>query len=67
MSGQYATAADDGDGLPRPSPQDQEVVLDAWSQVLGQVLPDRDCDWKEQLQAIKAESLTAPTKDRDRP
>jgi hypothetical protein len=58
-SGQHATAADDGDGLPRPSPQDQEVVLDAWSQVLGQVLRTRDDEWKEQLRAIKAESMAA--------
>jgi len=58
-SGQYATAADNGDGIPSPSPQDQEVILDAWRQVLGQVLHDRDCEWKEHLRAIKAESMAA--------
>jgi hypothetical protein len=58
-NGQYATAADDGDRLPPPSPQDQEVVLDAWRLVLGSVLHDRDCEWKEQLRAIKAESMAA--------
>jgi hypothetical protein len=56
-----ATAADNGDGIPSPSPQDQELILDAWREVLGQVLHTRDCEWKEQLRAIKAESLTAPT------
>jgi hypothetical protein len=66
-SGQHATQANDSDGPPPPSPQDQEMILDAWREVLAQVLHTRDCEWKEQLRAIKAESLTAPTKDRDRP
>ena len=56
---QYATAADNGGGIPSPSPQDQEIILDAWRQVLGQVLRTRDTEWKEQLRAIKAESLAA--------
>jgi hypothetical protein len=58
-SGQYATAVDDGDGLPLPAPQDQEVILDAWREVLAQVLHTRDTEWKEQLRAIKAESIAA--------
>jgi hypothetical protein len=58
-SAQYATAVDDGDGLPLPSPQDQEVILDAWREVLAQVLYARDTQWKEQLQAVKAESMAA--------
>jgi hypothetical protein len=58
-SGQYATEVGDGDGLPRPSPHDQEIILDAWHQVLGQILHTRDCEWKEQLRAIKAESTSA--------
>jgi hypothetical protein len=58
MSGQYAAAADEGgDRLPPPSAQNQEVILDAWRQVLGQVLRTRDDEWKEQLRVIKAESL----------
>ena len=57
--GQYATQASDGDGLPLPAPRDREVILDAWRQVLGQVLRTRDTEWKEQLRAIKAESLAA--------
>jgi hypothetical protein len=58
-SGQYATAVDDGDGLPLPAPQDQEVILDAWREVLAQVLHTRDTEWKEQLRAIEAESMAA--------
>jgi hypothetical protein len=57
--GQHATQASGGDGLPLPSPQDQEVILDAWRQVLGGILHDRDCESKEQLRAIKAESMAA--------
>jgi hypothetical protein len=58
-SGQHATAADDGDGLPLPAPRDQEVILDAWDEVLGQVLHTRDTEWKQQLRAVQAESLAA--------
>jgi len=53
--GQYATQASDGDGLPLPAPRDREVILDAWRQVLR----TRDTEWKEQLRAIKAESMAA--------
>jgi hypothetical protein len=55
----YATVVDDGDGIQAPSPQDQDVILDAWREVLAQVLHERDNDWKQQLRAIKAESLAA--------
>jgi hypothetical protein len=55
-SGQYAAEASDGDGLPLPSPQDQEVILDAWREALGQVLHTRDEEWKQQLRAVKAEA-----------
>jgi hypothetical protein len=58
-SGQYATPVGDGAGLPFPSPQDQELILDAWREVLAQVLHTRDTEWKQQLRAIKAESLAA--------
>jgi hypothetical protein len=59
-SGQYATAVDDNDGLPLPSPQDQELILSAWREVLAEVLHTRDSEWKEQaLRAIKAESMAA--------
>src|SRR5262249_42902578 len=54
-NGQYATDVGDGDGLPRPSPHDQEIILDAWHQVLGQVLHARDCEWKQQLGGVTAE------------
>jgi hypothetical protein len=53
----YATVVEERDEIPPPSPQDQEVVLDAWRRVLGQVLHDRDCEWKNQLRTIQAESL----------
>ena len=58
-SEQYATAVSDGEGLPLPPPQDQEVILDAWREVLAQVLHTRDTEWKDQLRAIKAESMAA--------
>jgi hypothetical protein len=56
-NGQYATQASDGDGLTLPSAQDQEIILNAWSEVLGQVLRSRDTEWKQQLRAVQAESL----------
>jgi hypothetical protein len=58
-SGEYATAVNDGDGLPSPSSEDQELILDAWREVLARVLHARDTEWKEQLRAIKAESMAA--------
>jgi hypothetical protein len=58
-NGQYATQASDGDGLPLPAPQDQEIILNAWTEVLGQVLRSRDTEWKQQLRAVQAESLAA--------
>ena len=57
--GHYASAADGGEGIPAPSPQHQEVMLEAWHQVLGQVLSRRDNEWRQQLRAIKAESMAA--------
>jgi hypothetical protein len=41
-SGDYATAVDDGDGIPAPLPRDQDVILEAWREVLGEVLHTRD-------------------------
>ena len=38
---------------------DQEVILDAWREALAQVLLRRDNEWKQQLRAIKAESMAA--------
>jgi hypothetical protein len=55
----YASAADGGEGFQAPSPQHQEVMLEAWHQVLGQVLSRRDNEWRQQLRAIKAESMAA--------
>jgi hypothetical protein len=57
--GHYARAAGGGEGIPAPSPQQQEVMLDAWREALAQVLRRRDNDWQQQLRAIKAESLAA--------
>jgi hypothetical protein len=55
----YATAIDVGDGIPLPSPKDQDLMLDAWREVLAQVLHTRDNERKQQLRAIKAESMAA--------
>ena len=58
--GQYAREAGAGEGrFPVPSPQHQEAMLDAWHDVLGRVLSRRDHEWKQQLRAIKAESMAA--------
>ena len=57
--GHYASAASSREGIPAPSPQQQEVMLDAWREALAQVLRRRDSDWQQQLRAIKAESLAA--------
>jgi hypothetical protein len=57
--GHYDTAADADDGISAPSPQDRDVILEAWQEVLGQVLHERDNEWKQQLRAIKAESMAA--------
>jgi hypothetical protein len=55
----YATAVDDGDEIPAPSQQDQELILDAWREVLAQTLHTRDSEWKEHLRTIRAEGLAA--------
>jgi len=59
MSGQYASATDSGEGIPAPSPDAQELLLDAWREALGQVLHSRDSEWQQQLRAMKAESMAA--------
>ena len=56
--GHYASAAS-CEGIPAPSPQRQEVMLDAWREALAQVLRRRDNEWQQQLRAIKAESMAA--------
>jgi hypothetical protein len=58
-SGQYATQASDGDGLPLPSAQDQEVILDAWHEALALALYERDSEWKEKVRVMAAESMAA--------
>jgi hypothetical protein len=58
-SGHYTSAAGGVEGIPAPSPQHQEVMLDAWREALAQVLRHRDKDWQQQLRAIKAESIAA--------
>ena len=55
----YASVADGGEGIQAPSPQHQEVMLDAWRQSLGQILSRRDNEWRQQLRAVKAESMAA--------
>lgn len=57
--GHYASAAGGGEGISAPVPQHQEVMLEAWHQALGQILSRRDNEWRQQLRAIKAESLAA--------
>jgi hypothetical protein len=58
-NGHYASAAHDGEGIPAPSSQDQDLMLDAWREALAQVLHSRDNEWQQQLRAIKAESMAA--------
>jgi hypothetical protein len=55
----YATVVEERDGIPAPSLQNQELILDAWREVLAHVLHTRDTEWKEQLRVIKAESMAA--------
>ena len=57
--GHYASAARDGEGIPAPSSQDQDLMLDAWREALAQVLHSRDNEWQQQLRAMKAESMAA--------
>jgi hypothetical protein len=57
--GHYGTAGSGGEGLPAPSAQDQELVLEAWREALAEVLHSRDKEWQQQLRAIKAESMAA--------
>ena len=57
--GHYASAAGAREGIPAPSQQHQEVMLDAWREALAQILRRRDNDWQQQLRAIKAESMAA--------
>jgi hypothetical protein len=57
--GHYASTAGGEEGIPAPSPQDQDAMLEAWREVLAQVLHTRDNEWKQQLRAIKAESMAA--------
>jgi hypothetical protein len=55
ISGQRATEVSDGDGLPLPSPEHQDLLLDAWREALGQALYLRDNEWKQQLGGVTAE------------
>lgn len=55
----YASTADGGEGIPVPSPQDQDLILDAWHEALAQVLASRDTEWQQHLRAMKAESTAA--------
>jgi hypothetical protein len=58
-SGHYINSAAGHEGIPAPAPQQQEVMLDAWREALGQILSRRDNEWRQQLRAIKAESMAA--------
>jgi hypothetical protein len=55
----YASAAGGSEGIPAPSLQQQEPMLDAWREALAQILRRRDNEWQQQLRAIKAESIAA--------
>jgi hypothetical protein len=51
--------ADEG-GLPIPgSVDDQDLLVDAWREVLAQVLHTRDNEWKQQLRAVNSEATAA--------
>jgi hypothetical protein len=56
-NGQHATEV--SDGLPLPPAQDQELLLDAWREALGLALYERDCEWKEKVRVMAAESMAA--------
>jgi len=58
-NGQNVTQASDGDGLPLPSPEHQDLLLDAWREALGQALHIRDTEWKEKVRVMAAESTAA--------
>jgi hypothetical protein len=55
--GHYASTAGGEEGIPAPSPADQDLLAAAWREVLAEVLHTRDNEWKQQLRAIKAESM----------
>ena len=57
--GHYASTAGGEEGIPAPSPQEQEPILEAWREVLGEVLHTRDSEWKQQLQVVKTQSMAA--------
>jgi hypothetical protein len=42
-----------------PLPQDQDVILCAWREVLAQVPDTRDNEWQQHVRAMKAESMAA--------
>jgi phage-related tail fiber protein len=46
--GHHAGTAGGGEGLPAPSPQDQDLVLEAWREALAEVLHSRNNDWQQQ-------------------
>jgi hypothetical protein len=58
-SAHYASTAGGEEGIPAPSPDNQDLLVAAWREVLAEVLHTRDNEWKQQLRAIKAESMAA--------
>jgi hypothetical protein len=54
-----AGAADDSGGLPVPSAEDQEMLLDVWREALAQVLADRNSEWEQTVRSSQAESRAA--------
>jgi hypothetical protein len=54
-----AGAADDSGGLPVPSAEDQEMLLDVWREALAQVLADRNGEWEQTVRSTRAESRAA--------
>jgi hypothetical protein len=59
MTKDYASETSSGEGIPAPSAWNQDVLLDAWREALGQVLHSRDNEWQQQIRAMKAESTAA--------
>src|SRR5262245_29503524 len=54
-----AGAVDDSSGLPVPSAEDQEMLLDVWQEALAQVLADRNNEWEQTVRSTRAESRAA--------
>jgi hypothetical protein len=54
-----ATAADESGGIPIPSAEEQDTLLDVWTEALAQVLADRNRESEQTLHSIRAEARAA--------